>query len=260
MRPFPLGIILTFLYLASSFGFDRELRDRVLEGDRVALDQIKELPENERAQILYSCLYSFVRMKLQKKHPDIASDLAKEFVAMGSHAEFLRDKLAEHTSGSGRKREAFFEVTSLLRSKEVEEMLAKLTFDDRFLDSPGSLEVGVYSPLNSDLAARALGEMKLVDSPLPEKHPLSYNRSDVDLWRKWAVERMPELNSDVNELDPALQREKVRTPQQNEADQPEKPSHAGPLSLPTWALVVIVLAALGILIRLVRNSFRGRAS
>lgn len=260
MKVLSLVFFLLVLCQAYSFSFDQELRDRVLDGDRVAIDQIRELPENERAEILYSCLYSYVRRKLQKAHPEIASDLAEEFVEMEGHAEFLRNELAEHTSGSGRKREAFFKVTSLLRSKEVEEMLAELTFDDRVFDSPGSLQIGIYSPMNSNLAARSLGEMGLPESPLPDKNPLFYDRSDVELWQKWAVNRVPAQNPVVNEPDPAPSEDKVKAQQQVESDTVTESEKAESPSLPKWALAVIVVAVLGILFLLVRAFLRGRAS
>jgi hypothetical protein len=260
MKVFSLGFSLLFLCQAHLFGFDQELRDRVLDGDRVALDHIRELPENERAEILYSCLYSYVRRKLQKAHPEIASDLAQEFVEMDGHAEFLRNELAVHTSGSGRKREAFFKVTSLLRSKEVEEMLAELTFDDRVFDSPGSLQIGIYSPMNSNLAARSLGEMGLADSPLPDKNTLSYDRSDVELWQKWAVNRVPAQNPVVNEPDPAPSEDKVKAQQQVEFDTGAESEKAESPSLPKWVLVLFVVVALVFLVLLLRLFLRSRAS
>lgn len=252
-----LTALVVLISATSLSGFDSELRDRILTGDTAALDSVASFSQEEQAKLYYSCLFSLVRQPiLREKNPKLIPKIVDRFVKLEDHANYLRKQIERHTVGSGRKREAVFEVASKLPSEEVKKLLMEFVFDERILDSHDSLLMEVFSPTNSSLAAWALGEMKLPDSPLPAKNPLFYNQDDEKKWQEWAKEQQIQGRQDVNTVgfSPPQAGDGLRsTPGEALPLRPVVEVITKPISL-RWPLLIGVIALLAVVIILLQRN------
>lgn len=181
-----------------------ELVEKILKNEQSAFEELNDLSDAERFDVLFSSYYTTQAAKVwQEEHSDIVDKIRENlnrtpYLEEGLIAKF--EKVMKPKNG--RQRELLFRVAGTLNRDVVTPLVADFLADQRSFENPvqeGQPNRYIFEPSNSYLAARTLGEMGIAKPPT-DKDPLTYRGAEVKAWQDWwsKMSKAGELKFDVD--------------------------------------------------------------